>query len=72
MEGLKPILLEGRLHPVLWCDPLSPPLLMQEEAKSFITPENLEERIEECLDNPRSYNFAIDKEGRVAKQSVLP
>ncbi|KAJ6658612.1 hypothetical protein lerEdw1_020000 [Lerista edwardsae] len=44
----------------------------EEEAKSFITPENLEERIEECLDNPRNYNFAIDKEGRVAKQSVLP
>ncbi|XP_053113464.1 28S ribosomal protein S26, mitochondrial isoform X1 [Hemicordylus capensis] len=47
-------------------------LQLQEEAKTFITPENLEERIEECLNNPRNYNFAIDKEGRVASRSVLP
>ncbi|XP_061439485.1 small ribosomal subunit protein mS26 [Rhineura floridana] len=45
---------------------------LQEEAKNFITPENLDERIEECLDNPHNYNFAIDKEGRIAKQSILP
>lgn len=44
----------------------------QEEAKSFITPENLEARIEECLDNPRNYNFAIDKEGRIVRRTVLP
>ncbi|KAF7252415.1 28S ribosomal protein S26, mitochondrial [Varanus komodoensis] len=47
-------------------------LQLQEEAKNFITPENLDQRIEECLNNPRSYNFAIDKEGRIAKRSVLP
>ncbi|XP_067389578.1 small ribosomal subunit protein mS26 [Emydura macquarii macquarii] len=46
-------------------------LQLQEEAKNFITPENLDKRIEECLDNPRSYNFAIDKEGRVVKRTVL-
>nr|XP_025977589.1 28S ribosomal protein S26, mitochondrial-like [Dromaius novaehollandiae] len=46
-------------------------LQLQEEAKSFITPENLDARIEECLDNPRNYNFAIDKEGRIVKRTVL-
>ncbi|XP_062991232.1 small ribosomal subunit protein mS26 [Elgaria multicarinata webbii] len=46
-------------------------LQLQEEAKSFITPENLDQRIEDCLNNPRSYNFAIDKQGRIAKRSVL-
>lgn len=51
---------------------LVPVLLTQEEAKHFITPENLDQRIEECLNNPRNYNFAIDKEARVAKRSVLP
>ncbi|XP_030420339.1 28S ribosomal protein S26, mitochondrial [Gopherus evgoodei] len=45
-------------------------LQLQEEARNFITPENLDERIEECLDNPRNYNFAIDKEGRIVKRSV--
>ncbi|XP_056345230.1 28S ribosomal protein S26, mitochondrial [Oenanthe melanoleuca] len=46
-------------------------LQLQEEAKNFITLENLEARIEECLDNPRNYNFAIDKDGRVVKRTVL-
>ncbi|KFO80572.1 hypothetical protein N303_05788 [Cuculus canorus] len=46
-------------------------LQLQEEAKSFITPENLDARIEECLDNPRNYNFAIDKEGRIVQRTVL-
>nr|BAE80720.1 chicken-II-type gonadotropin-releasing hormone and full mitochondrial ribosomal protein S26 polycistronic type [Gallus gallus] len=46
-------------------------LQLQEEAKTFITPENLEARIEECLDNPRNYNFAIDKEGRIVKRTAL-
>ncbi|NWI64782.1 RT26 protein, partial [Todus mexicanus] len=47
-------------------------LQLQEEAKTFITPENLEARIEECLNNPpRNYNFAIDKEGRIVKRTVL-
>ncbi|KAG7510579.1 28S ribosomal protein S26, mitochondrial [Solea senegalensis] len=46
-------------------------LQLQEEAKNFITLENLDQRIEEALDNPKNYNFAIDKEGRVIKQTVL-
>lgn len=45
--------------------------LQQEDAKNFITMENLDQRIEEALDNPKNYNFAIDKEGRVVKQTVL-
>ncbi|XP_018521747.1 28S ribosomal protein S26, mitochondrial [Lates calcarifer] len=46
-------------------------LQLQEDAKHFITMENLDQRIEEALDNPMNYNFAIDKEGRVVKQTVL-
>ncbi|NXR27397.1 RT26 protein, partial [Cinclus mexicanus] len=46
-------------------------LQLQEEAKNFITPENLEARIEECLDNPQNYNFAIDKDGRIVRRTVL-
>ena len=45
--------------------------VLQEEAKNFITLENLDLRIEEALDNPKNYNFAIDREGRVVKQTVL-
>ena len=46
-------------------------LSLQEEAKNFITPENLDERIEECLNSLKNYNFAIDKEGRIVKRSTL-
>ncbi|KAM4723789.1 small ribosomal subunit protein mS26 [Anableps anableps] len=46
-------------------------LQLQEEAKNFITVENLDQRIEEALDNPKNYNFAIDKEGKVVKRTVL-
>ncbi|XP_069567854.1 small ribosomal subunit protein mS26 [Brachyistius frenatus] len=46
-------------------------LQLQEDVKNFITLENLDQRIEEALDNPKNYNFAIDKEGRVVKQTVL-
>ncbi|XP_006629203.1 small ribosomal subunit protein mS26 [Lepisosteus oculatus] len=46
-------------------------LKLQEEAKNFITLENLDQQIEEALDNPKNYNFAIDKEGRVVKRTVL-
>ncbi|KAM4543208.1 small ribosomal subunit protein mS26 [Odontesthes bonariensis] len=46
-------------------------LKLQEEVKNFITLESLDQRIEEALDNPKNYNFAIDKEGRVVKQTVL-
>ncbi|KAM6269703.1 small ribosomal subunit protein mS26 [Porphyrio hochstetteri] len=46
-------------------------LQLQEEAKTFITPQNLEARIEECLDNPHNYNFAIDRDGRIVKRTAL-
>ncbi|XP_068573882.1 small ribosomal subunit protein mS26 [Cebidichthys violaceus] len=46
-------------------------LKLQEDAKNFITLENLDQRIEAALDNPKNYNFAIDKEGRVVKQTML-
>lgn len=46
-------------------------LQLQEDAKNFITLENLDQRIEEALDNPKNYNFAIDKEGRVVKETAL-
>ncbi|XP_074516979.1 small ribosomal subunit protein mS26 [Sebastes fasciatus] len=46
-------------------------LKLQEDAKNFITLENLDQRIEEALDNPKNYNFAIDKEGRVVKRTML-
>nr|XP_046268870.1 28S ribosomal protein S26, mitochondrial [Scatophagus argus] len=46
-------------------------LQLQEDAKNFITLENLDQRIEEALDNPKNYNFAIDKDGRVVKQTML-
>lgn len=45
--------------------------VLQEVAKTFITLENLDQKIEEALDNPQNYNFAIDKEGRVVKQTVM-
>ncbi|KAM4809238.1 small ribosomal subunit protein mS26-like [Rhinophrynus dorsalis] len=41
---------------------------LQEEAKSFITLDNLSERIEAALDNPKSYNFCLDREGRIIRQ----
>ncbi|XP_015258596.1 PREDICTED: 28S ribosomal protein S26, mitochondrial [Cyprinodon variegatus] len=46
-------------------------LQLQKEAKNFITLENLDQRIEEALDNPKNYNFAVDKEGKVVKRTVL-
>ncbi|XP_029943064.1 small ribosomal subunit protein mS26 [Salarias fasciatus] len=46
-------------------------LRLQEEAKTFITLENLDQRIQQALDQPKNYNYAIDREGRVAKQTVL-
>ncbi|XP_061552052.1 28S ribosomal protein S26, mitochondrial [Phycodurus eques] len=44
---------------------------LQEDSKNFITLDNLDRRIEEALDNPKNYNFAVDKKGRVVKQTVL-
>lgn len=46
-------------------------LQLQEDVKNFITLENLDQRIEEALDNPKNYNFAIDRDGRVVKETVL-
>ncbi|KAF6088662.1 mitochondrial ribosomal protein S26 [Phyllostomus discolor] len=42
-------------------------LQLQEEAKNFITRENLDARIEEALDSPKSYNWAITREGQVVR-----
>ncbi|XP_061064824.1 small ribosomal subunit protein mS26 [Eubalaena glacialis] len=42
-------------------------LQLQEEAKNFITRENLEARVEEALDSPKSYNWAITREGLVVR-----
>ncbi|XP_005604571.2 28S ribosomal protein S26, mitochondrial [Equus quagga] len=42
-------------------------LQLQEEAKTFITRENLEARVQEALDSPKSYNWAITREGLVVR-----
>ncbi|XP_003788105.1 28S ribosomal protein S26, mitochondrial [Otolemur garnettii] len=42
-------------------------LQLQEEAKTFITRENLEARVEEALDSQKSYNWVITKEGLVVR-----
>ncbi|XP_059115558.1 small ribosomal subunit protein mS26 [Peromyscus eremicus] len=42
-------------------------LQLQEEAKNFITRENLEARIEEALDSPKNYNWAVTREGQVVR-----
>ncbi|XP_004433872.1 PREDICTED: 28S ribosomal protein S26, mitochondrial [Ceratotherium simum simum] len=42
-------------------------LQLQEEAKNFITRENLQARVEEALDSPKSYNWAITREGLVVR-----
>lgn len=43
-------------------------LQLQEEAKNFITRENLEARVEEALDSLlKSYNWAITREGLVVR-----
>uniref|UniRef100_A0A8C5P3Z5 Small ribosomal subunit protein mS26 n=1 Tax=Jaculus jaculus TaxID=51337 RepID=A0A8C5P3Z5_JACJA len=42
-------------------------LLLQEEAKKFITRENLEARIESALDTPKDYNWAITRSGQVVR-----
>lgn len=44
---------------------------LQEDAKNFITLENLDQRIDDALDNPKNYNFAVDKEGKVVKRTQL-
>ncbi|KAM5246479.1 small ribosomal subunit protein mS26 [Ctenodactylus gundi] len=42
-------------------------LQLQEEAKNFITRENLEARVQEALDSPKNYNWAVTKEGLVVR-----
>ncbi|XP_027692209.1 28S ribosomal protein S26, mitochondrial [Vombatus ursinus] len=42
-------------------------LQLQEDVKTFITQDNLEEKIEAALDNPRNYNWALTKEGHVIR-----
>ena len=37
---------------------------LQEESKSFVTSENLEEKIQEVLSKETNYNFAITADGR--------
>ncbi|KAM3832198.1 small ribosomal subunit protein mS26 [Vipera latastei] len=46
-------------------------LRLQEESKNFITLENLDQRIEECLNQTQNYNFAIDKDGRIVKKTAM-
>lgn len=46
---------------------LLPLLSPQEEAKNFITRENLEARVEEALDSPKTYNWAVTREGLVVR-----
>ncbi|CAH6787870.1 28S ribosomal protein S26, mitochondrial [Phodopus roborovskii] len=43
-------------------------LQLQEEAKNFITRENMEKRIEEALNSPKDYNWAITREGKVVRK----
>ncbi|XP_036619931.1 28S ribosomal protein S26, mitochondrial [Trichosurus vulpecula] len=42
-------------------------LQLQEDVKTFITQDNLEEKIEAALNNPQNYNWALTKEGRVIR-----
>ncbi|XP_068928409.1 small ribosomal subunit protein mS26 [Petaurus breviceps papuanus] len=42
-------------------------LQLQEDVKTFITQDNLEEKIEAALDNPQTYNWALTKEGQVIR-----
>ncbi|XP_034261010.1 small ribosomal subunit protein mS26 [Pantherophis guttatus] len=46
-------------------------LQLQEESQNFITLENLDQRIEECLNKTQNYNFAIDKDGRIVKRTAV-
>ncbi|XP_068129689.1 small ribosomal subunit protein mS26 [Hyperolius riggenbachi] len=43
---------------------------LEELCQTFITPENLTERIEAALDNPKSYNFCLDRQGRILPQRI--
>ncbi|XP_070805023.1 small ribosomal subunit protein mS26 [Pituophis catenifer annectens] len=46
-------------------------LQLQEESQNFITLENLDQRIEECLNKTQNYNFAINKDGRIVKRTAV-
>ncbi|KAM4050679.1 small ribosomal subunit protein mS26 [Anomaloglossus baeobatrachus] len=43
---------------------------LQELSRTFITPDNLVERIEAALNNPKSYNFCLDRDGRIMRQGT--
>ncbi|XP_075704690.1 small ribosomal subunit protein mS26 [Rhinoderma darwinii] len=43
---------------------------LQELSKTFITPENLVERIEAALDSPKSYDFCLDRDGRILRRGA--
>ncbi|XP_004687059.1 PREDICTED: 28S ribosomal protein S26, mitochondrial [Condylura cristata] len=40
---------------------------LQEEVKTFITRENLEAKVQAALDSPKSYNWAVTREGQVVR-----
>lgn len=42
-------------------------IAVQEQSKDFVTMENLEEKITECLDNEVNYNFALTMTGEIMK-----
>lgn len=42
-----------------------PFIVFQEQSKNFVTRENLDAKIEECLNSLTDYNYAIDLEGNV-------
>ncbi|XP_032808138.2 small ribosomal subunit protein mS26 [Petromyzon marinus] len=44
---------------------------LKEEVKNFITLENLDARIDAAIDNPKNFNFAVDKEGRIVKRTAV-
>lgn len=43
-------------------------LVLQEKSKNFVTPENLEEKIEEAIANEVSHNFALSTSGHKIEQ----
>lgn len=47
-------------------------LHFQDEQKSFVTKENLEEKIEQALNNPVNYNFALKSNGEKVHSDLPP
>ena len=44
----------------------------QEESKTFVTPENLDEKINEALDNVINYNYALKPNGEKVYSTQPP